>query len=1448
MDKAVEAMDNTGMADESEGGTPSGRLLNGRVRFADYSIIRFLGQGGMGEVYLMRNRAGEDLAVKVMRAPEDGKAQEWRRRFAHEAEFAMKIRHQNMIAVHDVGEDPESGLCFIAMDYAGGGSLADKIRNGGPMKIKDAVAVVSQIAAALEVAHKAGVIHRDIKPDNILFDSAGHAKLADLGIAKFSGLDGETTVTKTGMIIGTPAYMAPEQMMDSHGVDGRADIYSLGIVLYEMLTGVSPHADSTIVELLSKAVNGEELPDIRTVRPETSAALAYVIAIMVSPKPEVRPDSAEAVAQLFDDIDAGRIKVPKEFRYNRTLMERSRRRRRRFLIAFSVVAFAASLALGVVWFARHMPKPPPEKITIVEKSVVTNMPREVRVSLGPGLLRYYLRVCLNKEKRSEKKWTKGCLYFGKIKLEGREDAKGVTAWAYDVAEDGTFAGATCVADARQATRTNVVFECHGYERLSVPLPEATNKWNDAFAVNLGTLTMKKMVQPDRRSLSAVLSLPEGVKSANVHLRLKNNMPFAPLWERAHELSSSSDVMNARVEDGKGLSLEGFIPGANYEIAVSEIGCADYRSEFTFPEDGPLDLGRIHVLPVQEAEFAIRASGVGDDWIYRKVLLNGKGNLIFQDAITNVVQVALEQCRGENALRVSCKIPGAKCYDLGTMAPEDFIRLERDGDAPAMPSADETQGELDGSTFCPGHVYAVNGVRGQKPQPIVVAFVSLGKSAFIGSIGQQAREVPVSEAPSYLRDSISRHGDMRVRLKDGRIVFGKLELDGQEGIGKTAAIVYLNPDGTFSDFMGSNMKSVSFDCHGYARLEIPVPEAQESTQEKTAIDLGTVRMRKLNPEEAITLEFKPILPKGNVGADVLVEMAKENPAGNGRTHRERERVVVLRQSIRSGESVKLSGCSPFSTYIVTIKADACAIYTREIELSQVGGTYDIGEIKLSLAKEAIVSVYDSKSRGWIKTALLMNGAGFVDFAGIGAELKQSNSKQGCAVRMTFTVVNEKSGRSVLCGNPQGKYVTILDLGSMSQEEFVTMRRFNLSPNGIEALYKWGEGGRRGIGSVLKTGHCYKIRYEQEGLEDDYFIIEYPVDIGEVGKSGGKEADDCSGGEVFSVRTDGFVWSYTLESGKAVLCHSNGQNGFRPCVSPAPKGRLAIPEKLGGHDVVAIGSHAFCGCNGINFVVLPETLERICDHAFMGCTALLSISLPPSVKSIGRRAFNNCTWLKSVNLNNCTHLERGNEVFLQCPSLARYSVSPSNNALRVVSGALLGRDGNTLVAGPSKKEFQDRQEDGKKIVEVTRNGRGYKLARDSKTARAALPEELAVTIPDTSQIMELGPFAFCDGCMISCTMPKTLRTIGEGAFMGCKKLRTLVFLGDAPAISNEGVSVFKDASPDMRIEVCPGSKGWNGPGSTDLPEKWPVGAGPDARPISYRQTAKERDKPTELRSGL
>ena len=337
----------------------TGQQLEEGAKLGKYTVVRLLGRGGMGQVYLATGPDGGRYAAKIMRPPEGDAPDDWRRRFAREAKFARTVRHKNLIAIHDAGETSDGRFSYIIMDYMPGGSLADRLTSHGRLDIRKAVDIVVQIATALEVAHKAGIVHRDIKPDNILFDADGTPKLSDLGIAKFSECnETTTTITKTGMIIGTPSYMSPEQMMDSHSVDARADIYSLGIVLYEMLTGVRPYSGSTIVELLSKALSGEELPDIREQRPEVSAALAYVLAKMVASKPENRITVATEVAELLGKAKAGQLKIPKEYRRSKA-SDQARRRMLRMLKIGLLIAITSLLPLLLWRYARMGMQPVP---------------------------------------------------------------------------------------------------------------------------------------------------------------------------------------------------------------------------------------------------------------------------------------------------------------------------------------------------------------------------------------------------------------------------------------------------------------------------------------------------------------------------------------------------------------------------------------------------------------------------------------------------------------------------------------------------------------------------------------------------------------------------------------------------------------------------------------------------------------------------------------------------------------------------------------------------------------------------------------------------------------------------------------------------------------------------------------------------------------------------------
>src|SRR5918996_4759721 len=242
-----------------------GTTLPGR-----YRLEAKLGSGGMSTVYLARDETlDRAVAVKVMHR-EMSEQVDQLERFRQEARAVAKLSHPNVVSVIDAGED--GGHPYIVFEYVKGETLKQRIGRVGALDTQEAIAYAIEVARGLGVAHARNMVHRDIKPQNVLIDEDGRAKLTDFGISRQLEQAG---VTATGRVLGTTDYVAPEQAM-GHGVDPRSDIYSLGVVFYEMLVGQVPfHADSQ-VGVAMKHVN-EELPDVQQRRPEISAAAALVV-------------------------------------------------------------------------------------------------------------------------------------------------------------------------------------------------------------------------------------------------------------------------------------------------------------------------------------------------------------------------------------------------------------------------------------------------------------------------------------------------------------------------------------------------------------------------------------------------------------------------------------------------------------------------------------------------------------------------------------------------------------------------------------------------------------------------------------------------------------------------------------------------------------------------------------------------------------------------------------------------------------------------------------------------------------------------------------------------------------------------------------------------------------------------------------------------------------------
>lgn len=267
--------------------------------FRGYVVERLLGRGASGAVYLVRHGMLDTLfALKVMESPETTSGDEQVKRFLREAKLAARIQHPSLVRVHDAGFDERKSVYYLVMDYMAGGGLRDRIAFGGPMAVAESLDIVRAVASALAAGTRMGVVHRDIKPENIMFTADGHAKLVDLGIAKAS--DGESIHTRTSASFGTPAYIAPEQALDASRVDSRADVYSLGIVLFEMLAGRRPYDGETATAVIAQVLSDEPIPDVKRFNPEVPNWVSALLFRMCAKDPEKRIAS---VGKLLEELD-----------------------------------------------------------------------------------------------------------------------------------------------------------------------------------------------------------------------------------------------------------------------------------------------------------------------------------------------------------------------------------------------------------------------------------------------------------------------------------------------------------------------------------------------------------------------------------------------------------------------------------------------------------------------------------------------------------------------------------------------------------------------------------------------------------------------------------------------------------------------------------------------------------------------------------------------------------------------------------------------------------------------------------------------------------------------------------------------------------------------------------------------------------------------------------------
>jgi eukaryotic-like serine/threonine-protein kinase len=274
-------------------------------RFGRYEILTELGRGAMGIVYKAHDpKINRVVAVKTFslagQPPEEEK--EYRERFFREAEAAGRLSHPGIVTVFDVGEEPETRAPYIVMEYVAGQSL-DKLllsREDRKLPPDAALQITLELAEALDCAHSQGVVHRDLKPANILLTEDGHAKIADFGVAKLNLATG----TQAGRTLGTPAFMSPEQLNDEP-VDGRSDLFSLGVVLYTLLTGYRPFQGNSALTVAFKVVNREPIP-ATILDTGLSPGLDYIISRAIAKDPAQRYQRGMEMVLDIEDLRAGR--------------------------------------------------------------------------------------------------------------------------------------------------------------------------------------------------------------------------------------------------------------------------------------------------------------------------------------------------------------------------------------------------------------------------------------------------------------------------------------------------------------------------------------------------------------------------------------------------------------------------------------------------------------------------------------------------------------------------------------------------------------------------------------------------------------------------------------------------------------------------------------------------------------------------------------------------------------------------------------------------------------------------------------------------------------------------------------------------------------------------------------------------------------------------------------
>ncbi len=265
-------------------------LLSPGTRLGKYTIVRWVGTGGMGTVYeAIHEEIGKHVALKVL-SPAVDAIPGGRARFLREAQLVTRVRHPHIIDVTDMGTEGEH--TFLVMELLTGHELGERVDHGGAIPTEELVDIILPVCSAMVAAHEAGIVHRDLKPQNIFLETEGHhvhPKVLDFGISKGedAALRDVGTLTAPGAMMGTPYYLAPEQVMDAQAAGPASDQYAIGVILYECLTGVRPYEGDSLYAVFQAIVNGTPRP-LREIRPEVPAEMEAIVLRAMSTQPGAR--------------------------------------------------------------------------------------------------------------------------------------------------------------------------------------------------------------------------------------------------------------------------------------------------------------------------------------------------------------------------------------------------------------------------------------------------------------------------------------------------------------------------------------------------------------------------------------------------------------------------------------------------------------------------------------------------------------------------------------------------------------------------------------------------------------------------------------------------------------------------------------------------------------------------------------------------------------------------------------------------------------------------------------------------------------------------------------------------------------------------------------------------------------------------------------------------------